>query len=124
MGNLLRVFNANEMPWQTHPTVSTILLKAFENRASQVGYDAVLVQLRPNARIDWHVHPESTETIYIVQGQGAIYGAATEPEKISAKGSPLLVGTVVTIPIGLHHAVDNQGTEDLLIFAFHSPATV
>ena len=54
----------------------------------------------------------------------AIYGATNEQGKMSAEGIALQVGAVVTIPIGLQHAVNNQGDEDILIFAFHSPATI
>ena len=124
MSNSLRRFDTKDMAWQTHPTVHSILLKTFENKASGVGYDAVLVQLKAGDRIDWHWHPESTETVYIIQGTGKIYGVEQEAQQAGAEGLNLTPGVAVTIPIALRHAVDNTGSSDMLILAIHSPATI
>ncbi|MHB8627453.1 MAG: cupin domain-containing protein [Aggregatilineales bacterium] len=124
MTDQLRYFNSNQMVWQPHPTVLTIMMKVYENNASQVGYDAVLVQVQPGNRIDWHYHAAATETIYIVQGTGQIFGAIDERQQNSTSGLDLAPGVVVTVPVGLRHAVTNIGDESLVIFAFHSAPTL
>ena len=124
MTDQLRYFNSDQMAWQPHPAVRTIMIKVYESRASQFGYDAVLVQVQPGNRIDWHYHAEASETIYIVQGEGQIFGAVDERQQNSTPGLNLAPGVVVTVPVALRHAVTNIGNEPLIIFAFHSPATL
>lgn len=120
----LRIFDSASMPWTPHPTVPTLQIKPFENRASGAAYDAVLVIVPPGGRIDWHFHPVSTETVYVVSGTGVIWESESDPPADAALSAPIRAGTVVTIPIALRHAVDNTGDADLHIFAIHAPATI
>jgi mannose-6-phosphate isomerase-like protein (cupin superfamily) len=120
----LHVFGPEQVSWQLHPTVPNLLMKVFENRENALGYDAVLVQVLPGNIIGWHVHAEANETVYIVQGTGEIYGVADEAAQVNAAATPLVVGTVVTIPKTIRHSVINTGSESLIIVAFHSPATL
>ncbi len=124
MAEQLVVFDSNLMLWQSHPTVPDLMLKIFESRATGRGYDAVLVKVLTGNKIDWHSHAEANETIYVIQGVGEILGANGEQHQASAGPIKLARGSVVTIPVALRHAVFNTGSEPLLIFAFHSRATV
>ena len=113
-----------QMEWQKHPTVHSIQIKVFESRATGIGYDSVLVQLQPGKWIDWHRHPESAETVYIIQGSGQVFGVVDEAQQADASGLDLAPGVVVTIPVGLRHAAHNTGDQTMLILAFHCPATL
>lgn len=63
-----------------------------------------------------HVHPTQEETIYIVSGNGEL----VTPEG-TAKLEP---GTVVFIPIGLHHATVSKGPDPLEMVTAFSPPVV
>jgi quercetin dioxygenase-like cupin family protein len=120
----LRRYDSTQMDWQPHPTAQSIRTKIFEGRMSDTGYDTILVQLAPGQWIDWHRHPESFETVYIIQGSGKVFEADDEAQQTNAAGLDLAPGVVVTIPVGLRHAATNTGDQMLLILAFHAPATL
>lgn len=120
----LRRYDSGQMDWQKHPTVPSIRVKVFESRATGTAYDAAMVQLASSEWINWHRHPESSETIYVVQGTGLIFGVADEAQQADAVGLDIAPGVVVTIPVGLHHAVHNTSDQIMLIMAVHSPPTL
>ncbi len=124
MNDHLHVYDPEVIPWVMHPTVSGLELRIFENLASQVGYDAVLVRVAPNGVIDWHFHAVAAETIYVVEGRGLIYGAANESEQSEAMGIALKQGDVASIRVGWRHKVQNLDSRPLSLFAMHSPATL
>ena len=63
-----------------------------------------------------HVHPTQEEIIYIVSGHGEL----VTPEGTAA----LEPGTVVYIPIGLHHATVSNGPGALEMVTSFSPPVV
>ncbi|MEE8331290.1 MAG: cupin domain-containing protein [Acidimicrobiia bacterium] len=63
-----------------------------------------------------HVHPTQEETIYIIAGRG---------ELVTPEGTEQLEpGTVVYIPIGLHHATVSHGPDPLEMVTAFSPPVV
>ncbi len=63
-----------------------------------------------------HVHPTQEEVIYIISGEG---------ELVTPQGTAVLEpGTVVYIPIGLHHQTVAKGTEPLTMVTSFSPPVV
>jgi len=63
----------------------------------------------PGQGLDLHIHPESEEVYYIIEGQGTVYigkeKAATRVERHAA----------VYIPPGTVHGIRNTGTGKLLV---------
>ena len=63
-----------------------------------------------------HVHPTQEEVIYIISGEG---------ELVTPEGTAILEpGTVVYIPVGLHHATVSSGSEPLTMVTSFSPPVV
>lgn len=63
-----------------------------------------------------HVHPTQEEVIYIVSGTG---------ELVTPEGTAILEpGTVVYIPVGLHHQTVASGDEPLTMVTSFSPPVV
>ena len=63
-----------------------------------------------------HVHPTQEEVIYIVSGKGKLVSPVNTVD--------LEPGTVVYIPIGLHHQTVNDGDEPLTMVTSFSPPVV
>lgn len=63
-----------------------------------------------------HVHPTQEEVIYIVAGRGKLVSPINTVD--------LEPGTVVYIPIGLHHQTVNDGDEPLTMVTSFSPPVV
>lgn len=63
-----------------------------------------------------HVHPTQEEVIYIISGKG---------ELVTPEGTAALdPGTVVYIPVGLHHQTVSHGPEALEMVTSFSPPVV
>lgn len=66
--------------------------------------------LRPGESIAEHVHDYGEESLFVVRGSGEL--------RAEGRQYPLGPGLVVFAPRGTSHAIDNTGTEELvLVFA-------
>jgi quercetin dioxygenase-like cupin family protein len=70
----------------------------------------------PGAAPEGHVHPTQEEVIYIITGNGEL----VTPEG-NAKLEP---GTVVYIPVGLHHQTVSHGPDPLTMVTSFSPPVI
>jgi quercetin dioxygenase-like cupin family protein len=62
-----------------------------------------------------HSHPNGEEVIYIIRGTGRVM--------VEGEVSPVREGTVVLFPQGKVHMLQNNGTEEMKVVCFFSPAT-
>jgi len=62
-----------------------------------------------------HSHPNGEEVIYIIKGSGRVM--------VEGEVSPVREGTVVLFPQGKVHMLQNNGTEEMKVVCFFSPAT-
>jgi len=62
-----------------------------------------------------HSHPNGEEVIYIIKGRGRVM--------VEGEVSPVREGTVVLFPQGKVHMLQNNGTEEMKVVCFFSPAT-
>jgi len=62
-----------------------------------------------------HSHPNGEEVIYIIRGSGRVM--------VEGEVSPVREGTVVLFPQGKVHMLQNNGTEEMKVVCFFSPAT-
>ncbi|HXJ42333.1 MAG TPA: cupin domain-containing protein [Bryobacteraceae bacterium] len=62
-----------------------------------------------------HSHPNGEEVIYIIRGNGRVM--------VEGEVSPVREGTVVLFPQGKVHMLQNNGTEEMKVVCFFSPAT-
>ncbi|MEM2876279.1 MAG: cupin domain-containing protein [Candidatus Bathyarchaeia archaeon] len=69
----------------------------------------------PGEGLKPHLHPESEEVYFIVEGSGTVYlGAEQKPIEVGAK-------TGIYIPPRTIHSVKNTGSEKLVIAFFVAP---
>ncbi|NDJ13810.1 MAG: cupin domain-containing protein [Acidobacteriia bacterium] len=62
-----------------------------------------------------HSHPNGEELIYIITGSGRVW--------IEGEISPVSAGSIVLFPQGHVHMLQNNGTEEMKVVCFFSPAT-
>ena len=62
-----------------------------------------------------HSHPNGEELIYIITGSGRVW--------IEGEISPVSAGSIVLFPQGPVHMLQNNGTEEMKVVCFFSPAT-
>jgi mannose-6-phosphate isomerase-like protein (cupin superfamily) len=110
----------DDIPWQPHPTIPGIDVRAFQNEADFSPTDILIARVAAGGEIPWHVHDSETEIAYVLQGTGRLYSAESEARDPAAE-SPMLSGQAVIIPPGLWHCVHNTGAEELIILALHTP---
>lgn len=77
----------------------------------------VLGSFAPGEGLDPHIHPESEEIYYIIEGTGTVY---TGKEKKEISIEP---GMALYIPDGIEHSVRNTGSDRLVIGFSLSPGT-
>ena len=117
------IVNMESVPWNPHPTIKGVQSKIFENAASLPLADVLLANVVPGGIIPWHVHPNATETAYVVRGKGRLLWAASEEKRDEGGSAELVPGIALTVPIALWHSVVNDSDEPLILFAFHTPPT-
>lgn len=62
-----------------------------------------------------HSHPNGEEVIYIITGSGRVL--------VNGEVSPVRAGSFVLFPQGHVHMLQNNGTEEMKVVCFFSPAT-
>ncbi len=60
--NKLRVIDLEELPWQPHPTIGTIMTRVVETAATHPQADVLVANVAPSGAIPWHVHEHSQST--------------------------------------------------------------
>jgi mannose-6-phosphate isomerase-like protein (cupin superfamily) len=108
------------IPWQLHPTISGIYVKAFPNNASFAPTDVLIARVDTDGEIPWHVHETDTEIAYMFQGRGTLYSAPGENREQVAE-TAMIAGQSLLIPPGLWHSVRNIGDSDIIVLAIHTP---
>jgi hypothetical protein len=58
----------DDIPWQPHPTIPGIDVRAFQNEADFSPTDILIARVTAGGEIPWHVHDSETEIAYVLQG--------------------------------------------------------
>ena len=99
--------------WQQHPRFSGILIKGLLTAADNPFASVNVVQVPPGAEIGCHRHLQQLETILIIRGNAILTLDRTEVS--------LRDGQLIAIPIGLEHALRNQGPGQVELLTFFTP---
>ena len=118
-----RIQDLSVLDWQTHPVVTKVLTKVFENKATHPLADVLVAHVETGAEIPWHVHDDASETAYVLVGEGVLKYAEAD-KRDNPSQADLKVGVALTIPGGWWHSVLNTGATPLELFAFHTPPTI
>ena len=99
--------------WQEHPRFPGIsfqgLLTALDNPFANVN----VIQVPPGKEVGWHHHPQQFETIWVIRGKAILTLDQTE---VSIRD-----GQIIAIPIGLEHALRNEGSDLVELLTFFTP---
>jgi oxalate decarboxylase/phosphoglucose isomerase-like protein (cupin superfamily) len=108
-----------QMNWAVHPTLAGVETKFFQNSAGHSPQDVLLARVGGGEVIAWHVHLDTCEIAYVLQGQGQLLYAAHEDRQDMGE-LEFEARNAYIIPPGLWHSVHNSGDEPMLIFALHT----
>ena len=72
-----------------------------------------MIQVPPGAAVGSHCHAEQVETVWVIRGNAILTLDQTE---VSLKD-----GQIIAIPIGLEHALRNDGTSVVELLTFFTP---
>jgi quercetin dioxygenase-like cupin family protein len=101
------------MAWAKHPRIKNVYMKTLLTSADNPLANVSLVKIPVGGEVTRHLHPQEVETIYMLQGRGALVLGEVE--------TPFRAGQAAAIPMGLEHALRNEGPEPIELIAFFTP---
>ena len=113
MNPLLRVADLVAGEWQEHPRFPGIHMKALLTSADNPFASVNVVQVPPHGEIGRHRHAHHFETVWIIRGNAILTLDQTEVS--------LRDGQIIAIPIGLEHALRNEGPAPVELLTFFTP---
>jgi len=99
--------------WQEHTRFSGIFMKSLLTPADNPLASVNVVQIPPDGKIGRHRHTQQFETVWVIRGAAILTLDQTD--------LPIRVGQIVAIPIGLEHAVRNEGQSLVELLTFFTP---
>lgn len=110
---LPRVADMNAGEWDEHVRFPGVYLKGLLTSADNPLASVNVVHVPPGKDIARHRHPQQLETVWIIRGEAVLTLDQTDV--------PMQAGQIVAIPIGLEHALRNDGTEPVELLTFFTP---
>ena len=111
-----RIVDGSAVAWGGHPRFPGIQMKPLLTPADNALANVSLVRVPPGGLVGRHRHPTQVETVYLLRGRSILTLGDTD--------RPLDAGQIVAIPIGLEHALRNNGTDLVELLAFFTPPNV
>jgi quercetin dioxygenase-like cupin family protein len=99
--------------WREHTRFPGIYMQSLLNTADNPLASVNAVRVPSGGRIDRHRHVQQFETIWVIRGDAILTLGQTE---VSLKD-----GQIIAIPIGLEHALRNDGTTLVELLTFFTP---
>jgi mannose-6-phosphate isomerase-like protein (cupin superfamily) len=72
-----------------------------------------ILRVSPGSSASIHLHEEQVDSIYILKGSGRVY--------INGEWLTIGEGDYIYVPRGEEHGIENNGEEELVLLATHSP---
>ena len=99
--------------WQEHTRFPGIYMKSLLTPADNPLASINVVQIPPSGNIGRHRHAQQFETIWVIRGDAILILDQTE---VSIRD-----GQIIAIPIGLEHALQNEGDTLVELLTFFTP---
>lgn len=99
--------------WQEHARFPGISMKGLLTASDNPFANVNVIQVPPGAAVGGHRHAEQVETVWVIRGNAILTLDQTEV--------PLRDGQIIAIPIGLEHALRNDGTTVVELLTFFTP---
>ena len=110
---LPRVADLTAGEWQEHARFPGIYIKGLLTSADNPLASINVVQVPPGGNIGHHRHAKQLETIWVIKGNAILTLDQTEV--------PIRDGQIIAIPIGLEHALRNEGQSPVELLTFFTP---
>jgi len=111
--SLPRVADITAGEWQEHARFSGIYMKSLLTSADNPFANINVVQVPPGGIIGRHRHAQQLETVWAIRGNAILTLDQTE---VSIRD-----GQIIAIPIGLEHALRNEGETLVELLTFFTP---
>ena len=99
--------------WQEHTRFPGITMKRLLTSTDNPFVSVNVIQVPPGGRIGFHNHAQEFETIWVIKGNAILTLDQTE---VAIKD-----GQIIAIPIGLEHALRNDGQALVELLTFFTP---
>ena len=99
--------------WQEHARFPGISMKGLLTTSDNPFANVNVIQVPPGVAVGRHRHTEQVETVWVIRGSAILTLDQTE---VSIKD-----GQIIAIPIGLEHALQNDGTTLVELLTFFTP---
>ena len=110
---LPRVADLKTGEWQEHARFAGIYMKSLLTSADNPFASVNVVRVPPGGVIGRHRHAQQLETVWVIRGNAIL---ALDQTEVS-----IGVGQIVAIPIGLEHALRNEGETLVELLTFFTP---
>jgi len=105
--------DGNLIPWEEHPRIQNIFMKALLTSADNPLANISLVRVPVGSAVSRHLHANEVETVYLLSGRSELV--------LGEERVPFDAGSVVAIPKGLEHELHNVGDKPVELLAFFTP---
>jgi len=113
---LPRVADLTAGEWQEHTRFPGIFMQALLNTADNPLATVNAVRVPPGGKIGRHHHAQQFETVWVIRGNAIL---TLEQTEVSLKD-----GQIIAIPIGLEHALRNEGPDLVELLTFFTPPLI
>jgi quercetin dioxygenase-like cupin family protein len=110
---LPRVAELRDEEWQEHTRFPGIYVQRLLTTSDNSFANVNAVQVPSGGVIGHHRHIQQVETVWVIQGTAILTLDQTEVS--------LRDGQIIAIPIGLEHALRNEGTTLVELLTFFTP---
>src|SRR5512138_1798894 len=102
--------------WQEHVRFPGISIKSLLSPSDNPFANVNVIRVPSGAVVGHHRHAQQVETVWVIRGVAILTLDQTE---VSLKD-----GQIIAIPIGLEHALRNEGTTPVELLTFFTPPLV
>jgi len=111
--SLPHVADLNTGEWQEHSRFPGIYMKGMLTSADNPLASVNVVRVPTGGVIGRHRHATQLETVWVIQGNAILTLGETDV--------PMKDGQIIAIPIGLEHALRNEGQAVVELLTFFTP---
>jgi len=110
---LPRVADIESGEWQEHVRFPGIYVKGLLTSEDNPLATVNVVQVPPGGKIGRHRHAQQLETVWVIQGNAIL---TLDQMEVFIRD-----GQIIAIPIGLEHALRNEGQARVELLTFFTP---
>lgn len=99
--------------WQEHFRFPGISIKGLLTASDNPFANVNVIKVPPGAVVGRHRHAEQVETVWVIRGNAIL---TLDQSEVSIKD-----GQIIAIPIGLEHALRNEGMTLVELLTFFTP---